>query len=296
MLPKRISKAVVPPIKCQGIKTKLVDFVASNIRWDGDGQWIEPFLGSGVVLFNLQPERAIVADTNCHIIRFYADLQAGLIDESSVREHLTKAGERLSSDGESVYYGIRERFNALQEPLDFLFLNRACFNGLIRFNRKGEFNVPFCRKPNRFAKAYVTKICNQVRRVAQLMRQNDWTFRVWDWKATLDKATVGDFVYCDPPYIARHSDYFGQWSDDDAVQLARRVTELDCGFAVSMWLENRFRRNQHVETDWGECTVRSFAHFYHVGSTERLRNSMVEALIVKPSSVSSEAQTGLKRT
>ena len=80
------------------------------------------------------------------------------------------------------------------------------------------------------------------------------------------------------------------------MQLARRVTELDCGFAVSMWLENRFRRNPHVETDWDQCTVRSFSHFYHVGSSERLRNSMVEALIVEPTSVASEAQTGLERT
>jgi DNA adenine methylase len=231
-----------------------------------------------------------VADTNHHLIRFYTDLQNGLITESTVREHLSKAGEQLSAKGQSVYYDVRERFNAGHNPLDFLFLNRACFNGIVRFNRKGEFNVPFCRKPNRFAPAYVTKICNQVRNVRQLMQQSDWIFRTLNWQTTLNNASEGDFVYCDPPYIARHADYYGRWSDDEAVQLAQRVKDLPCGYAVSMWLENRFRRNSHVETDWGECTVRSYAHFYHVGSTERLRNEMFEALIVDPSSASSEAQ------
>jgi len=283
MLPKRISQPVVPPIKCQGIKTKLVAFLASNVNWDGNGRWIEPFLGSGVVLFTLRPERAIVADTNHHIVRFYQDLQANSIDESAVREHLTRAGERLSEKGESVYYEIRERFNADHDPLDFLFLNRACFNGLVRFNRKGEFNVPFCRKPKRFATPYVTKICNQVGRVRRIIREHDWSFRTTDWPITLRLATGSDFVYCDPPYVARHCDYYNQWSDDDAAGLARSVKKLPCGFAVSMWLENRFRRNAHLDTDWDGCTVRRFEHFYHVGSTERLRNKMVEGLIVAPS-------------
>ena len=66
-LPKHIDRVVVPPIKCQGIKTKLVDFIASTIKWNGNGRWIEPFVGSGVVLFNIQPEKALASDTNKHI-------------------------------------------------------------------------------------------------------------------------------------------------------------------------------------------------------------------------------------
>lgn len=283
MLPKRISKAIVPPIKCQGIKTKLVDFLANSLVWDGRRRWIEPFLGSGVVLFSLQPEQALVADTNRHIINFYLALQVDAIHEEVVREYLTKAGERLAREGEQVYYEIRERFNASGESLDFLFLNRACFNGIIRFNRKGGFNVPFCRKPHRFSHAYVTKICNQVRRVREIVQRYDWTFQAMDWQTTLDNAEDGDFVYCDPPYVARHCDYYNQWSSGDAVLLARRVQQLTCGYAVSMWLENRYRRNAHIDVDWQECTVRTFSHFYHVGSAERLRNEMMEALVIRPS-------------
>ena len=70
-------------------------------------------------------------------------------------------------------------YNTEKSPLDFLFLNRACFNGLIRFNRKGEFNVPFGHKPERFSKAYITKIVNQVEWVAKLASLSDWTLRIF---------------------------------------------------------------------------------------------------------------------
>lgn len=70
-LPLKVKQIVIPPIKCQGIKTKLVKFILSSISWHGRGRWIEPFLGSGVVLFNVQPEHALVNDINPHIIHLY---------------------------------------------------------------------------------------------------------------------------------------------------------------------------------------------------------------------------------
>ncbi|MGB9738314.1 DNA adenine methylase [Chloroflexus sp.] len=68
-LPRTVKQVIVPPLKCQGIKTKLVQFILSNISWNGKGRWIEPFLGSGVVLFNVQLGRALLNDVNPHIIR-----------------------------------------------------------------------------------------------------------------------------------------------------------------------------------------------------------------------------------
>jgi len=64
-------KVKVPPLKIQGIKTKLVPFILKNITWHGNGKWIEPFLGSGVVAFNVRPDRALLADVNPHIISVY---------------------------------------------------------------------------------------------------------------------------------------------------------------------------------------------------------------------------------
>ena len=132
-----------PPIKIQGIKTKLVPFIKQNIVWTRRGTWIEPFVGSGSVLFNLAPDRALVGDTNQHVISFYNHIQKGEITPEIARSFLEEEGSKLLKVGEAHYYRIRERFNAYQAPLDFLFLNRSCFNGLMRFNKSGGLTPHF---------------------------------------------------------------------------------------------------------------------------------------------------------
>ena len=280
LLPRQIDKIVVPPIKTQGIKTKLIRFIMSNVAWNGDGRWIEPFLGSGVVLFNVRPQRAVASDINPHIISFYQALYHQQFNADDVRTFLTSEGEKLLKSEGAYYYEVRQRFNAEHNPLDFLFLNRAGFNGLIRFNRKGEFNVPFCRKPERFRQSYVTKIANQVARIQKIMIGKDWEFIVADWRDVLKSVNRDDFIYLDPPYIGRHTDYFSKWDEFEAGQLASRVQALPGGYALSMWKENKYRKNKHLAL-WHDVEERTFLHFYHVGSTEDLRNAMVEALLIK---------------
>ena len=283
-LPLRIDRVLVPPIKCQGIKTRLTPFILSQIRWAGQEhtRWIEPFLGSGVVAFNLAPDRALLADTNRHIIHFYQAIQRKEIQSSLVREFLQDQGNKLRKVGAEYYYEVRDRFNQFSSSLDFLFLNRACFNGVMRFNRRGEFNVPFCRKPQRFSPSYVTKIVNQVDRLAHLIAEKDWEFSVSPWQETLAKAELGDFVYLDPPYIGRHTGYFNAWTQLEAEKLAAIAQQLPCGFALSMWLENQHRRNEHLQQCWSGLEARTFHHFYHVGSKETWRGQIDEALLIKP--------------
>ncbi|MDQ3816006.1 MAG: Dam family site-specific DNA-(adenine-N6)-methyltransferase [Armatimonadota bacterium] len=283
-LPFNIAHVGVPPIKCQGIKTKLVGFIFRSIKWDGlvGGRWIEPFLGSGVVALNLAPERAWLADTNRHIIGFYQAIQSGEMTPSNVREFLTGEGRKLQTDGADYYYEVRRRFNEKGSPFDFLFLNRSCFNGVVRFNQHGQFNVPFGHKPQRFTKAYITKIVNQVGWAARQMEGKEWEFRVAGWNEILPEALPGDFVYLDPPYIGRHTDYYNAWNEAEARQLSLAAQQLPCGFALSMWLENRFRKNDHIARHWGDLEMRVCSHFYHVGSSENLRNEMDEALLIKP--------------
>jgi len=279
-LPRHIEKVVVPPIKSQGIKTKLIPFIASNIAWSGSGRWIEPFLGSGVVLFNIQPQRAIVADINPYIIEFYNALYHREISPNDVRFFLTTEGKKLSQTKGDYYYEVRERFNKEHNPLDFLFLNRAGFNGLIRFNQKGKYNVPFCRKPERFRQSYITKIVNQVAMVQKIMYGKDWTFIVADWRDVLNLTNDNDFVYLDPPYIGRNTDYFSKWNEHDAEELASTVQLLSCGYALSMWKENKFRKNEYLKV-WNDVEEKEFQHFYHIGSTENLRNKIIEVLLIK---------------
>ncbi len=179
-LPRETAWVGVPPIKCQGIKTKLVPFILGNIQWDdhGSGRWIEPFMGFGVVALNLAPQRALLVDTNVHIINLYAAIQRGEVLSSLVREHLKIEGRKLATRGADYFYEVRDRFNQQGDVLDFLFLNRSCFNGVMRFNRRGQFNVPFSHKPERFAQSYITKISNQVSWVAKQMQGKDWEFKV----------------------------------------------------------------------------------------------------------------------
>ena len=68
---RSVAQAKAPPVKIQGIKTKLVPFIRKNITWtrNHSGAWIEPFMGSGVVGLNMRPRRAIMADSNQHLVR-----------------------------------------------------------------------------------------------------------------------------------------------------------------------------------------------------------------------------------
>ena len=187
----------VPPIKCQGIKTKLVPLIKQSVNRSDSGLWIEPFRGSGVVGFNLLPKRAIFSDINPNIIRFYQDIKCGFITHIDVRTFLMEEGMKLLTIGEDHYYEIRKRFNDNPNSLDFLFLNRSCFNGVMRFNKKMKFNVPFCRKPNRYAKSYITKIVNQVIYIENAIKNNSWEFICQDFTKTISTAIENDFIYID---------------------------------------------------------------------------------------------------
>ena len=269
-----------PPIKIQGIKTKVVPLIARSINWSGDGMWIEPFLGSGAVALNIGPRNATLADTNVHLIRLYRDIKKGTINGYSVRAYLEREGATLLNKGESHYYTIRDRFNESGDPFDFIFLSRSCFNGMMRFNKSGRFNVPFCRKPERFRPALVTKIVNQVEWARKAMDGKNWRFMVQDWRTTLACAQKGDMIYCDPPYVGRHTDYYNGFTDDETNALARALISTPADFALSMWLENKYRRNHYVDRWFSKYPQRTMSHFYHVGSSERLRNQMTEAVIL----------------
>ena len=182
------SPPLIPPLKCQGIKTRLAGEIRSLARTQRFERWVEPFCGSCVVALNIQPKKALLSDSNLHIIRLYQEIQNGGLTPAEAKSFLVEQGEKLRAGGETYYYAVRERFNAEPTSLDFLFLNRSCFNGVMRFNRSGKFNVPYCHKPERFAQAYVTKITNQIRRISEVISACDWTFAVADFRQALASA------------------------------------------------------------------------------------------------------------
>ncbi|MCZ7669184.1 MAG: Dam family site-specific DNA-(adenine-N6)-methyltransferase [Chloroflexi bacterium] len=272
-------KVNVPPIKSQGIKTKLVPWINSLVPADFDGVWIEPFMGTGVVGFNIAPQQALFGDCNPHLINFYTAVSTQSITPAIVRHYLTEEGEKLQERGESHYYAIRERFNQKHNPLDFLFLSRAGFNGMIRFNQKGGFNVPFCRKPERFAPAYITKIVNQVNFVSKLLKMKDFSFACQDFSETIEQATADDIIYCDPPYIGRHVDYFSGWDESQELKLFEMLSQSPAKFILSTWHHNDYRENEFIATLWHQFNILTREHFYHVGASEKNRSPMIEAIV-----------------
>ena len=269
----------VPPIKSQGIKTKLVPWIKSIVPVNFEGLWIEPFMGTGVVAFNIAPQHALLCDTNPHLINFYEAISEGEITAVVVRKFLNKEGAELLEKGESHYYEIRERFNKEYKPLDFLFLNRAGFNGMIRFNRKGKFNIPFCRKPKRFAQAYVTKIVNQIDYVSKLLNSKDLTFKCQPFEESIQSGGASDIIYCDPPYIDRHVDYYNGWDGEQEKALFGALCASPSKFLLSTWHHNDYRENEYVDSLWSRFNILTREHFYHVGGSEKNRNPMIEAII-----------------
>ncbi|MGI8638393.1 MAG: DNA adenine methylase [Pyrinomonadaceae bacterium] len=272
-------KIYVPPIKIQGKKTKLVPFIRENLP-ESFERWVEPFMGSGVVGFNVQPKKAVFADNNPHIINFYNDIKAKKITAPIAKEFLQTEGKLLAEKGVEHFLAVRERFNRDHAPLDFLFLNRSCFNGMIRFNKSFGFNVPYGHKPQRFAQAYVTKIVNQIKQVSFFIENNDWEFVCQDFKETLADAQAGDLIYCDPPYIGRHVDYFDSWSEENEYELESLMNNSKAQFIVSTWFANKYRANQYLAQVWKNYNVVTTEHFYHFGGKEENRNAVTEALIL----------------
>ena len=155
----------------------------------------------------LNPQSALLNDINPHLINFYRQLQRGLQVDIETR------------NAEPLFYSHRDRFNQLirehrSETAEaaqlFYYLNRTCFNGLCRFNRSGEFNVPFGRHE---AITYIRDFgsyCNLLGR---------WSFSNYDLESL--PVGTGDFIYADPPYDVEFTAYSaGGFSWDDQVRTA----------------------------------------------------------------------------
>lgn len=298
------NKTIVPPIKSQGIKTKLVPWIKSIVKLSNtQGKWIEPFLGTGVVAFNMKFKQAILGDTNPHLINFYQKIQQKEITHHLVKAYLEEEGQLLAiadNNGYEHYLKVRSRFNSGEfSPYDFLFLSRAGFNGMMRFGSKGNWNIPFCKKPNRFASAYITKIVNQVKNVAEIIQpEPDWIFRNQSFTEIIPLATENDLIYCDPPYFGRHTDYYNGWTEEDEDNLFQLLSNTKAKFILSTWYGNEHRNNDMIEKYWNKFNILTKDHFYHNGASINNRKSMVEALVCNfdVSTIKQHNHTEVKQT
>ncbi|MFC0130579.1 DNA adenine methylase [Ralstonia solanacearum] len=186
-----------------------VQGVTPFLKWAGGKRWlaetclelfpkkfntyIEPFLGGGAMFFRLMPERAVLADMNRELIETYSAIAS---DHRAVSRKIKKYHDLHSFDR---YYEIRAEVpkKTVDVAARFIYLNRTCWNGLYRVNRKGQFNVPIGTKTN------------------VVLDSDDWPaisgalgkakLYVSDFEPIVDRASNGDLVFADPPYTVKHN-------------------------------------------------------------------------------------------
>ena len=226
------TETVKSPIKCQGSKRKIIDFISSNICWSGKGKWLEPFVGSASVVLNIKPERALLADKNKQLIDFYKDLQTNIISIDSVFNYLLYSSKELEKYKDNYFYEVRERFNKNYNSLDFFFLNCCSFNGLLRYNKKGEFTTSFGHNSKKLSTRFIMRKVEQISSFKEITK--NYQFLHSDFKFLLkEKIEIDDFVYLDPPYLEYYSSYYNKWNKKDVLELIEKVSSLPCKFALS---------------------------------------------------------------
>jgi len=270
----------IPPLKINGIKTKLIPAILHNVQdWDKDGTWVEPFMGSGCVGFNVLPQHMIMNDLNPHLPNFYRWLVGAPLPY--IKDRLSTLGAFLAAEGQKYYYRVRSHYNTFHLPEDFLFLNRTCFNGVVRFNRKGEFNTPFCHKPDRFANpAFLTKVMNQIKGFQLRAMDRDWFFTTGNYESCFQNLSSRDFVYCDPPYIGRHTNYYDQWGETEETKLCELLTATQASWMLSTWISCGDRTNPFYEKLWARFHVVRVEHKWKVSGLAKGRGSVTEVLVM----------------
>ncbi len=237
-----VQSKVKPFLKWAGGKTQLINNIENVLPKNVFNErfiYIEPFVGSGAFLFwmlnnfpNMQ--KAVINDINEDLINTYKTIASKPKELIAILQILQSEFHELEGDDEKkklYYYSKRERFNTRQEEsvgqsAIFIFLNRTCFNGLFRVNRKNEFNVPMgsykrptiCDTDNIFA-------------VSEVLQKVD--ILCGDYENTLNYAEKNTLFYFDPPYkpLSETSSFNSyskdEFNDDEQIRLRDFCHKLD---------------------------------------------------------------------
>ena len=243
------TNVVKPILKWAGGKGQLLEQIAKHLPQelieDKIDCYIEPFIGGGAVFFwiaqNFNIKEFYLSDINQELILLYKTIQK---DVNSLIEELKKIEKKyliLNEEKRKIYFfNKRESYNNFKDRIDIknldnswftrsaeiIFLNRTCFNGLFRVNKKGYFNVPFGNYKN-------PKICNTNNLILASKLLQRATIQYSDFSEIQSLATPKTFVYFDPPYrpltkTASFKSYSQfDFNDEDQIRLASFYQKLD---------------------------------------------------------------------
>ncbi len=222
----------MPPL----VKPLLRSWGAPILRWAGSkrkllpvllramprtyARYVEPFVGSGCLFFAIHPEAALLGDFNGELVQTY----------SAVRDHPRLVARVVHSipQSKSQYYKTRSISPNTLDPIEraarFIYLNRLCFNGVYRTNRKGNFNVPKGRATGDIPPERHFYRCAVALKSAELVSG--------DFEKCITRVGKGDFVYLDPPYISssrsQYGEYgYGSFGEQDITRLLAGLKAID---------------------------------------------------------------------
>lgn len=225
-------------IKYRGGKLKEIPHIMRHIP-EFRGRYIEPFLGGEAVFFHLEPQHAIINDINTPLMSFYngvrnnyptlrqeLDAIEALYNQNRAAFDELKAqfpDERVEDHNEELYYTIRDMYNNItnkqySDALLYYFINKTAYSGMIRYNAKGEFNVPFGRYKNINTKL-VTEQHSKLLQKAELYNCN--------YSEIFNMSRQEDFMFLDPPYDCIFSDYGNEEYKDGFNEVSHRQLAQD---------------------------------------------------------------------
>lgn len=278
-----------PLIKYRGGKSKEIPNIEKQIP-QFTGRYIEPFFGGGALYFHLEPQKAIINDINSKLIGFYNGVKS---DYSNLRRELDEVEkiyeenrhdfdelkklhptEHVEDKNEYFYYQIRDMYNGLSEKkysdaLIYFFINKTAYSGMIRYNAKGEFNVPFGR--------YQHLNTSLVSQEHSNLLSNTKIYNK-DYKEIFDMTKADDFVFLDPPYDCVFSDYGNEkykdgFNDDSHRKLAQDFKNLGCKALMVIG------KTPLTEELYGSMIVDEYAKKYAVNIRNRFKAAANHILV-----------------
>ena len=207
-----------PIIKYRGGKSKEISLLTPYIPKYA-GRYIEPFLGGGAMYFHLEPSNAIINDINNKLMAFYRGVQQNYLELKKELFEIEKVyainraafdalkkkhpEERVTDGNESLYYFLRDMYNDLipstySAATLYYFINKTAYSGMIRYNSKGEYNVPYGRYKN-FNTGLITEAHHRLLANTEIF--------TGDYTRIFEIANEDDFMFLDPPYDCIFSDY-----------------------------------------------------------------------------------------
>ncbi len=215
-----------PFVKWAGGKRQLLEHLSVRMPKEYT-DYYEPFVGGGALLFHQKPSWAFINDINRELIHTYTE----------IRDHVGPLSVLLSSMDQvtctkEFYYEMRGRYNDKLKTKDydtemaalFIYLNKHCFNGLYRVNRKGQFNVPWNQKEQ------VRSVdVENIKNISYYLKSV--TITCQDFEASLETAKKGDFIYFDSPYAPLNPASFDSYTkegftEEEHRRLAKVFREL----------------------------------------------------------------------